>query len=286
MNAFMPSAQQLAAFDCWPRARPVALFYQYDRAAGCHAALAPLAENHGGHLRWAAAVEQNLIGKSEAGQHACLLRFGSREAARAFCTDAAHAAAFAGATKLLVSVISDQPAVIAAASALLARLMPLLPLDKAVSPGEEPGLGTSTNMPNHASMDAFMAHPEQATPVVMINWLKFRDTANYAAGTAPASGRTAYLRYGQVAVSTAHYLGAKLLFACRYQQILIGNGGDPAPQMWDEFALMQYPSRATFKHMASMRRYRNSLHHREAGLAEYGQALVISKPRAEFVWRR
>ena len=92
-------------------------------------------------------------------------------------------------------------------------------------------------------------------------------------------------RYGKVAMTTTHSLGAKLLFAARYRQILIGNGGDPGPELWDEFALMQYPGRATFGRMAQLRRYRAALHHREAGLAEYGQGLTVCRPNAEFVWR-
>ena len=48
---------------------------------------------------------------------------------------------------------------------------------------------------------------------------------------------------------------------------------------------MQYPGRATFGHMAALRRYRRALTDREAGLAEYGQGLTVARPHAEFVWR-
>jgi hypothetical protein len=68
--------------------------------------------------------------------------------------------------------------------------------------------------------------------------------------------------------------------------MLIGNDGDPGAGLWDEFALMQYPGRAAFQKMASLRRYRRGLADREAGLADWGQGLVVSKPAPEFIWRR
>jgi hypothetical protein len=109
----------------------------------------------------------------------------------------------------------------------------------------------------------------------MVNWLKFK----------PEDGRAAYYRYGKVALVTTHSIGAKLIYTARYLQILAGNGGDPATGKWDEFALMQYPGRATFARMARLKRYRAGLADREAGLAENGQGLIVTKPAPEFTWR-
>ena len=122
-------------------------------------------------------------------------------------------------------------------------------------------------MPTAQTIVALRTHPEQNSPVTMINWLKFREHAGYKHGEPPASGRVAYLRYGKVAMLATHILGAKLILGSRYRQILIGNNGDPGLGLWDEFALMQYPGRATFGRMAALRRYRRALDHREAGLA-------------------
>src|SRR6185503_6121061 len=126
----------------------------------------------------------------------------------------------------------------------------------------------------------------QTSPVTMINWLKFRPQAEYGAGAngGAATGRAAYHRYGKVALITTHSIGAKLIYACRYRQILIGNGGDPAPDRWDEFALMQYPGRAGFALMTALKRYRKAMHHREAGLTAQGQGLTVSRPLEPFIW--
>lgn len=286
MKSTAPSPSQIEIFDHYRKPRPVVLFYQYDEAGEtCRQALAQLAAQHGGRLTWAARAEQAFVGAVGQRQHACMLRFESRSGARDFLMSAEHAQALDGASDVEVAALNDQPRSLAIFSSLLARILPRLPFDNTVEAGEEPGVGSSGAMPTAAAIAELTAHPQQDTPVVMINWLKFRDTAHYPAGAAPVSGRTAYLRYGKVAMAATHSLGAKLLFGARYQQILIGNGGDPAPKLWDEFALMQYPGRATFKFMASLRRYRKSLHHREAGLTERGQGLTISRPCEEFVWR-
>jgi hypothetical protein len=237
-------------------------------------------------LRWAAQEEEILAGRLAQFQQAARLHFPSPAAAQAFVAASAHVAAVEACTALQVAVLGEQSRAVAFASSLMAKVLPLWPFDNTVEDGEEPGVDVSTVMPTSRAIAALRAHPEQGTPVVMINWLKFRPQARYPAGTPPASGRPAYLRYGKVAMTTTHSIGAKLVFAARYRLMLIGNGGDPAPGLWDEFALMQYPGRGAFGHMASLRRYRRGLADREAGLAEHGQGLTVSRPAPEFTWRR
>src|SRR5581483_1320903 len=176
---------------------------------------------------------------------------------------------------LEVAAISVQPRAIRVTSAVMARVLPHWPFDNTEENTEEPGVGISSVMPTQAAIDELRTHADQNSPVTMVNWLKFK----------PQSGRAAYYRYGKVALLATHSLGAKLLYAARYLQILIGNGGDPGIGKWDEFALMQYPGRATFGRMARLKRYRAGLHHREAGLTEHGQGLVVTKPAPEFTWR-
>jgi hypothetical protein len=135
----------------------------------------------------------------------------------------------------------------------------------------------SSVMPTAAAMEAFLAHPQQTTPILMVNWLRFSDKASYAEPQAkPVSGKEAYYRYGKVAFDTLHRLRARALFVSRYQQVLIGNNGKAGADLWDEFAMVEYPGRATFKLMASLSRYRRALHHRQAGLAEHGQGLLVT----------
>lgn len=278
-----PSRQQLEVFDARPSARAVALVYEYEHGPGSlrkplEAALPP-----GAHLIWSGTAEQTLIGTDALRPQAHLLRFASRAQARAFVTSAAHARLFAPVTNLRVAAVSDRSRLLPLVSSMLAWLMPRLPLDLRQEPGEEPGLGVKGHMPTHAAMQAFLSHPQQHTPVMMINWLKFREQAVDASGGPAVTGLQAYRRYGRVAVPTIHHLGGRLWFACRYQQVLVGNGGDPAIAAWDEFALMQYPARATFKFMASLARYRAAMVDRDAGLTDQGQGLTIARPDADLI---
>lgn len=285
-----PSPQQLDAFQR-TRPGPLVLFHEFSpRDAGdgqaLREALAALATRQGGRLRWAATEEEILAGRLPQFQQAARLHFPSSAAALAFVDSAGHRDLAGRCAALQVAVLGEQPRAVAIASALMAKLLPHWPFDNTVEPGEEPGVDVSTVMPTSQAIAALRAHPQQDTPVVMVNWLRFKPVASDPPGTPPASGKTAYQRYGKVAMTTTHSLGAKLLFAARYRQILIGNDGDPAIGRWDEFALMQYPGRATFGQMASLRRYRRALADREAGLAEHGQGLTVTRPAAEFVWRR
>lgn len=287
---FAPSAEQLAAFDRAPSQRAMVLFYQYSVKPGVSsdewsAALATLAAQYAGRLVWAADQEQAFVGAVGDHRHACQFTFRTRRDAREFVQSAEHVSTAQKLSSMQVAVLSAQPRRIALLSNLLARLLPWAPFDNSVEPGEEPGVGTSGAMPTAAANAALKAHPQQNTPVVMINWLKFRREAAYTTTAQPVSGRTAYLRYGKVALLATHSLKAKLIYAARYQQILIGSGGEPDADLWDEFVLMQYPGRATFMFMASLKRYRRALPHREAGLTGNGQGLTVSRPHAEFVWR-
>lgn len=285
-----PSPRQLDTFQRTPPG-PLVLFHEYSPretgdAQALRDALAALATQHGGRLRWAAAEEEILAGRLARFHQAASLHFSSSAAALAFVGSAGHRDFAGRCAALQVAVLGEQPRAVAIASALMAKLLPHWPFDNTVEPGEEPGVDVSTVMPSSQAIAALRAHPQQDTPVVMINWLKFKPVASYSPGTPPASGKTAYQRYGKVALATTHSLGAKLLFAARYCQILIGNADDPGIGLWDEVALMQYPGRATFGRMASLRRYRRALADREAGLAEHGQGLTVTRPAAEFVWRR
>ena len=285
-----PSERQRAAFAAL-RDGPRVLLYQLSAAgagalAQCEAALQAQAAREGGALRWAATEQERLIGRIPSFQRALRLHFARHDGARRFVESDGHAAALSRCDALQVAVLGETPRRVRIASAVMARLLPHWPFDDAVEPGEEPGVDPSTVMPTSQVTAALRRHPDQDTPVVMVNWLKFRDRAAYPPADAPASGQAAYYRYGKVAMLATHSLGAKLLFASRYRLVLIGNGGDPGLGLWDEVALMQYPGRATFGQMASLKRYRAALHHREAGLAEYGQGLAVTLPDPGFTWRR
>jgi hypothetical protein len=255
-----PSNAQLEAF-ARHRSRPVALVVQFSGKAS-------LPQER---LIWAARSEQVFCGPIARYDETRLYEFRDGNAALAF----AESLCKLSLATLEVAAVSVQPRAIRITSAVMSRVLPHWPFDNTEENSEEPGVGTSSVMPTHAAIEELRTHADQRSPVTMVNWLKFK----------PGDGRAAYYRYGKVALVTTHSLGAKLVYAARYLQILIGNGGDPASSKWDEFALMQYPGRETFGRMARLKRYRVALHHREQGLAPNGQGLVVTKPAPEFTWR-
>lgn len=286
MHGPRPSAAQLDIYMRRPADRPVVLFYRFD--CGDDAAnvriigkLAAVARAHGGQVRWTALEEQTLIGPVPALRHCARVHFRRRADALALVSGAAHEALFAQARQLEVTAIGEQPRASRFVVRLMALALPHWPLfDNAIDPRPEPGIGSSSVMPTQAAYEAFLAHPDPQKHLVMVNWLRFRERAQYADGESTdreaVSGQSAYYRYGRIAFLALHSLGARALFVGRYQQILIGNGGDPGVGQWHEFVLVEYPGRAAFKRMTSLQRYRAGLHHRAAGLSESGQGLVVT----------
>lgn len=288
-NLHSPSAAQLAVYTSRPGQRPVVLFVQFAARGeqvdlGRLKALAQRAGRHGGELRWSGRDEQVLIGRvPEIGIGACL-HFPTRAAALACVNSPEHAALFEDLDALRITVLSEQPRASRRVIALMARVLPRWPFfDNTEDSTPEPGIGTSI-MPSQANYETFLAHPAPLAPIVMVNWLRFREQARYSPGdrdAVPISGKAAYYRYGKIAFLTLHSLGARALFVSRYQQVLVGNEGEPAADAWHEFVLVAYPGRAGFKRMTSLRRYRAALHHRAAGLDEYGQGLVVATGLSE-----
>jgi len=274
---FMPSAEQRALFEHRNPGRPLALLVRYDANTGA-AKVAPDRNDLAGLPAkpiWAGREQQAFIGPVGKFQNAALFEFVNLRAASEFVDALVSAKSASRFARLRVDVLTTQPRNIARLSKLLAWLLPKLPFNNALDETEEPGVGTSSVMPTHEAMKEIKSHPAQDTPVVMINWLKFK----------PGGGRAAYYRYGKIALTSVHSIGGKLIYTGRFQQTLIGNDGDPAADRWDEMALMQYRGRANFAYMAKLKRYRKGLADREAGLAEGGQGLVVTEPLPQFTWR-
>lgn len=105
-------------------------------------------------------------------------------------------------------------------------------------------------------------------PVVMMNLLKFRETANYPAdaGVAPCSGKEAYDRYQHAfTVAVGSVSQAEVLYDGPCEQVFIGQVGSDAAD-WDKLLLVRYPTRQNFLGMMADDSYRDALVHRYAGL--------------------
>ena len=103
-------------------------------------------------------------------------------------------------------------------------------------------------------------------PIVMVNLLKYRSKAAYAADRPEAkenlSGREAYQRYGAVAMKVLGEIGARIVWMGRQNLVFIGG----SEQEWDEVICVRYPSTDAFLEMIARRDYLAATYHREAGL--------------------
>jgi uncharacterized protein (DUF1330 family) len=103
-------------------------------------------------------------------------------------------------------------------------------------------------------------------PVVMLNLLKFRETADYDDGEA-ISGAEAYARYQHAFTVTVGAISqAEVLFEGPAEQVFIGIAGTPETD-WDKVLIVRYPTRGHFLAMMADPDYRAALRHRYAGLA-------------------
>jgi len=104
-------------------------------------------------------------------------------------------------------------------------------------------------------------------PIVMVNLLKYRKNAAYAADRAEAkeglSGREAYRRYGMVALQHVMACGGKVVWGGSQKMVMVG---DDAANDWDEVLCVNYPSREAFLKMTQDPAYLAAHYHREAGL--------------------
>lgn len=108
-----------------------------------------------------------------------------------------------------------------------------------------------------------------AGPVVMLNLLKFRDTADYSghpelAPAMPISGAEAFDRYVRHTLPYLRESGGDVLFFGTGDGFLIG----PADERWDVAMLVRQASVASFLAFASHQEYLAGLGHRTAAVKD------------------
>jgi hypothetical protein len=103
--------------------------------------------------------------------------------------------------------------------------------------------------------------PESDGPVLMVNFMKYRQVAAYrdADADATVSGREADDRYAPTDVLAR--IGARVVFVGD----VIDAAGDPDP-VWDRMAIVRYPTRKSFIDMQSRPDFREKHVHKSAGM--------------------
>lgn len=120
-------------------------------------------------------------------------------------------------------------------------------------------------MPSAAAIARLLAQPASYGPA-MVNFLAYRTNANYRGGAPGGSGRTAYMRYGIVAMRTVYRTGGHLLFSGRILAVLREAKAGPTLGRWDDVAAMRYPNPPAILSMEHAPDYHAALDDRDAGL--------------------
>lgn len=111
-------------------------------------------------------------------------------------------------------------------------------------------------------------------PVCMVNLLKFREKAVYPDGRdANLSGEEAYMRYGRAMRRLVEAAGGRFIFAADVKGLLLGE----VESLWDEVAIVEYPSAETLVEISSTPEFQEIQEHRVAGLE--GQLNLTTRER-------
>ena len=122
-------------------------------------------------------------------------------------------------------------------------------------------------MPARDTIQTLLSQPSSYRPA-MVNFLRFHTTARYP-GAEPAvavDGRTAYRRYGRVALQCVYRVGGRMVFFGNVTQIVKHASSGPMIGEWHAVAVMLYPEPRAILAMEQFPNYRAALHHRDAGL--------------------
>ena len=132
--------------------------------------------------------------------------------------------------------------------------------------------------PTHESGRQFFAQGITG-PVVMLNLLRFRATADYSATPdlappSPITGEEAYRLYMEHTLPHLEKSGGNLLFFGRGGAFLIG----PSDERWDAVMLVAQESSAAFLAFASNLEYLAGIGHRLAALEDSRLLPLVESP--------
>ena len=116
--------------------------------------------------------------------------------------------------------------------------------------------------PSKEQMEGFL-EPGQEGPIYMVNLLKFRESATYEDGRdSDLTGAEAYTIYGRAVAELVRDLGGTMVFSGTVSRLMLGEVED----LWDQVAIVMYPSRAAMLDMVVSAAYGDIAVHRDAGL--------------------
>ena len=131
--------------------------------------------------------------------------------------------------------------------------------------------------PTRDSLADFLREAPAATPIVMLNLLRFQPLAAYTPGTAgsAATGRQAYDEYVRLLFPILSALGGQLVWRGQAKSTLIA----PQGEQWDEVLLVRYPAREAFLQMTRSPDYKAIVHHRTEALEDSRLVATVEDSR-------
>lgn len=127
--------------------------------------------------------------------------------------------------------------------------------------------------PRPDQLQETLAGVPEGVPVVMLNMLRFRETAEYPDGRPSISGREAYAQYSAEASKHVAKVGGRLLWIGDAQGAIIG----PRDEKWDHIFLVRYPSIEKFIEMIGSTAYQAIVVHRSSALRDSRLIVTIEK---------
>ena len=119
-------------------------------------------------------------------------------------------------------------------------------------------------LPTDPERIARMSEPGPEGPIYMVNLLEFRERAEYPDGReTDLTGRQAYELYARAVARILPDYGGEIVFVGDVTFCPIG----VVEKLWDEIAIVRYPSRRHLWEMSTSAAWQEASVHRTAGLA-------------------
>ncbi len=118
--------------------------------------------------------------------------------------------------------------------------------------------------PRQNQIQEAIAEIPKGVPVIMLNMLRYRETAKYPDGNTNISGKAAYAKYSEKALAHLTKVGAELVWYGEALASIIG----PPDEHWDQIFLVRYPSIEKFIEMIESVSYQEIVIHRSAALKD------------------